>query len=219
MKLFHYTTLENLLKILDSNTFILSSFNKANDYKERIEKFPFLYHKNIDEYRFLSTSFEEIDSLGHMNGMLWYFYGDKHRGVCIELQLEQLKKLNPLKEDKIKYKDGVTHIDNQNELEYLMEKRNCWQGESEYRFLFDDRKEIPNFSKYINAIYLGANVKYIKCVNEELKQLLKNNDKENCIIYEMSFDKKDGRMNKLDARVSTMVRPITEEMYDFRNLN
>ena len=90
----------------------------------------------------------------------------------------------------INYRGGVTHIDKQSLLSYLLEKRLCWQGENEYRFIFlNTAPDIVNINSCITSVYFGANLKDENLHSCHLPA--------NAILYKMYVDKTDGRLNRI----------------------
>lgn len=192
--LYHYTTLDRFFRISESKEFILSSFTKANDYKEKI-RINFPDNMELSNYNYLSTVYDRNEKgmikLSFGNGMMWHFYGDKGCGVCIEFLKEELLKTNSLTQGRITYRDGVSHIDTQTILEYLMEKRTCWAGENEYRFLYqEDIKSIPDIHNYISGIYFGPGVS-----DDDIKKGCRYWTAIN--KYKVYNDNYDGRYNRL----------------------
>lgn len=151
-KNYHYTTLGNFAKIIRSNFFIPSSFTNANDYKEKYEKS--VRRKEIDNYKYISFS------TSYDNSVMWNYYAGKGTGVCIEFDREEfVQKCNVIKEGFVIYRDGVTHYDKQDIIEFLMEKRLDWRYENEYRLLYDSSiTQVPNILDCITAIYFGVGV-------------------------------------------------------------
>lgn len=194
MKLYHYTSLEKFSNIWKGEQFNLSLFENANDSKEKLAR-TFESGESINDYKYISTCAGEnrrgMEIQSFANNMLWHYYGDKITGVCIEFDSYKLCSApeKPLKCGMVKYRRGVTHIDNQPILKYLMEKRPCWRGEYEYRLIY--KKEvtcIKNIRSYITAIYIGLNYE------EALKELSSLNI--TCDIYKISIDGFDGRLNR-----------------------
>ena len=165
----------------------------------------------VNDYRYMSLTADwkndcEVRLLSFLNGMMWYHYGDKYSGVCIEIDIDKfqdkLKKDNIklIKHGLIKYQDGVSHVDNQNIVEFLMEKRCCWASENEYRFLFPASiTEIHIFNHCISGIYLGPKI--------ETEKVFEFIDKFNpsCEIYHMRVDKYDGRLNRYPINSAQLI--------------
>ena len=192
--MYHYTKLNNFLKIFEDDTFLLSSFDNANDSKEKVRRV-FENGEQICDFKYLSAcDWNGLDNglplLSFSNSMLWYFYAENHKGVCIEFDKLKLKDLpvKPVIEGKVQYKRGVTRIDEQSIKDYILEKRPCWIGENEYRMVFKNVERIPNICSYISAVYFGANV----CVEKICCSI-----PEGICKYRMYYDSNDGRLNRM----------------------
>ena len=198
MKLYHFTKFDNCIKIISENKLLLSSFKNANDYKE-LSKKEFEGDKKILDYKYFSTCSDEdritkLSLQSFSNAMMWYFYGDKHKGVCIEFDQNKIKSITDkiVESRGVIYKNGVTHVDNQTILEYLMEKRECWEGENEYRFIFPNNITcIDGINDCITGLYFGADL--------ERKKWISLSFPENIKLYTMYVDKTDGRLNRLEV--------------------
>lgn len=226
MKLYHYTTLDALKSILHSDSFNLSSFCNSNDYKEKKWKV-FNDGRTVDDYKYFSTCARQTPDgksfMGFANGMLWYFYAQNHSGVCIELDSNKLDRLEKMHSGFVNYKDGVCHVDEQDAIDYLMEKRTCWNGENEYRYVFSaDSLDISNFSQYVTAIYFGANMdwnskepieNYIK-----IKEKMLEHGSSNCNYYRMWFDANDGRTNRIDFELALNIEKAVKSTYRVEKL-
>lgn len=211
--LFHFTSLNALKNILESDTFYTSDFEKANDYKE---KYVCLNKDDISKYRYISFEKDELLYQSFSNPAMWYHYADKHKGVCLQIDPEIFNSLcKPIISYFIEYKDGVSYIDKQsNILDYLKYKRSKWSYESEYRYIFDSViKEIIGFNECIDSIYFGAEVEdqtineVINC-NDYILQAFENRTLH---IYKMYVDKEDGRLNRLDYYSYSMILKNSHE--------
>ena len=194
--LYHYTSLIKFQSIIRDNKIILSQFQNANDFKERIKGVKTV-EQSTERYRYFSTCDDSNEKgfpiKSFLNAMMWYHYGDKCNGVCIEFDKNKMVNMpeKPIRGERVNYRNGVSHIDEQSLLEYLMEKRTCWCEENEYRFIFENVEFIDNIKDYITSIYLGINVKVDdvgKLINENIK------------IYKIYTDSTDGRFNRLLIR-------------------
>lgn len=105
--IYHYTSLDNFIKILDSKTFFMFNIYQMNDYKENVTIFDALhrvilqkksfipddYLKKLDEvfeyfdmdFTFVSCFTELRDSLSQ-----WRSYGDDGNGICIIINPKNL---------------------------------------------------------------------------------------------------------------------------------
>lgn len=193
-RLYHYTTFDALCSIIKSNEFILSDFIKANDYKEK----SILFKREISKYKYMSCTYNvELESYSFTNPPLWYFYADKGHGVCICFdKIKLLSKIKIVKDDFINYCNGVTHIDNQNVIDYLMEKRKDWGYEKEYRILVDSTfNSIPNIFECIASIYIGSEI------TEQEISLIYKDIPISTKIFQMHTDPTDGRYMSIDYRI------------------
>lgn len=187
MRLYHYTSLENFWKIWVTQKllFARSHVPSNNDYFERrksfhvngneCEKFitevllnsekrktPNVFYQ-LDRYRQISLTkdFDKekygVETLGCLSPMMWGQYADKGRGVCIELESENLD-LNPDKiwAEEIDYVDTLNSftistadqesietinsaIEKQKKIIFF-QKSNHWKAENEFRLV---SKEVP----------------------------------------------------------------------------
>lgn len=205
--IFHYTSLKNFTSIILSNSFRPSCFSRANDYKE-------IVRYSADKYKYISFVSDQIDIYSCSNPVMWNFYADNGNGVCIEFNREKLlKSLTPLRDGFITYRNGVTHIEGQENLEYLMEKRIAWNYEHEYRFIYSNQvKRIHNIIECIEGIYFGCDVpsmiiekfaSYVPLYNLIEKDKIK--------LYRMRIDDKDGRLNRYPFQGIKVKSPVKSE--------
>lgn len=197
MLLYHYTKYNSFISIITDKQFALSSFENANDYKDKYA----LKHFDFSKLKYLSCCKEKnvgkISLMSWSNSMMWYHYAGNYSGVCIEFDGNKI--LNDFS-DKILvngnviYRDGVTHIDKQiceNDLKgYVLEKRRCWIGEDEYRIVFKNLDRISDISNYINLVYVGS------CISDDNFKKLVDLVNGKFQIHKMNTDKTDGRQNR-----------------------
>lgn len=192
-KLYHYTKFDSLCNIIDTDEFILSDFKNANDYKEKAAQ----RKDEINNYKYISFTYNRDSELySYTNPPLWHFYAEQGHGVCICFDKEKLfNKISIIKDGFINYRNGVTHIDNQDILDYLMEKRKQWDFEEEYRAIVDSSlNNISNILDCISTIYIGPEVKD-EAISELIKKLPTDIN-----IKQMYIDSTDGRLNNIDFR-------------------
>lgn len=192
-RLYHYTPFKSFCEIIKSNKFIFSDFIKANDYKEK----SILLKNEIEKYKYISCTYDlELELYSYTNPPLWFFYADKGSGVCICFdKTKLLYKINAVKSGFVNYRNGVTHINNQTIVDYLMEKRKPWEYEKEYRILVSsDYDSVSNILDCILSIYIGSEVK-----EEEIK-LISKEIPESVNIFQMYTDSIDGRYIYFDFR-------------------
>lgn len=205
--IFHYTSLKNFTSIILSNSFRPSCFSRANDYKE-------IVRHSADNYKYISFVSDQIDIYSCSNPVMWNFYADNGNGVCIEFDREKfLKLLTPLWDGFITYRNGVTHIDHQNDLEYLTEKRIFWNYEYEYRFIYSNQvKCIHNIIECIKGIYFGCEVPDMIIERFASYVPLYNLLEEDKIKFNrMIISNEDGRLNRLNIYGSRLKSPVKNE--------
>lgn len=166
-KLYHYTSLESFRKIWENQTLkfgIISEVNDINEYSKRIST-PLscgeikeigqrirLAAQILNSFKQISLS-KDYDSYlkGCMSPMMWGHYGDKRKGVCIELDFNKIHFENEMYYSSINYSDLIKYsIDipaefNNKELieKYITQeldniffnKTSDWSGENEFRII------------------------------------------------------------------------------------
>lgn len=190
MHLYHYTRMDNFIKIIKSNTFILSEYKNANDYKEKST----VRKTDIDKYKYISfVNNPKLEYYSYSNPAMWYNYTDKNKGVCISFDKNKiLSNLEYATHGRIKYRNGVSHIDQQSILEYLMEKRDAWSYENEYRIIYENKySNIHSVLDCINAIYIGPEADNMLVTNI-IETIPKHID-----VYNTFFDSNDGRIMRI----------------------
>lgn len=99
-----------------------------------------------------------------LNINMWGYYGDSHKGICLEYEFEEEEYLNTLKE--VQYSDSIPTIqffkEDVTNLKPMLEKfaytkYRTWQNEKEYRLttVLAGAKEFKRSS--LKAIYFGVN--------------------------------------------------------------
>ena len=186
----HYTKIKNYEKIIKEDKFDLSEFCRANDYKEMYEKSN--HREELDKHRYFSLVCSRVLGTKSMcNPVMWYFYGDKHRGVCIEFDKTKLLQAEKyVREAPVMYRNGVTHYDRQQFIDYVFEKRLHWENEEEHRILYGEGVScIKGIRTCIKNVYFGAEVPGVKV--QEYREKLRQYD---INVYKMRVNKTDGRL-------------------------
>lgn len=188
-KLYHYTSFDTFLRIWASKRLKFGSVKNVNDIEEgrcdcrlttvdnsRIPLF-FAFQDVRLSFKQISLTMDYSDKVkGCMSPLMWAHYGDKRKGVCIELDYHKIRFPRHCFRGKIKYKKEIqksltlpNHIQSSKDIrEYIKETRNdifftklkCWEAENEYRII-SDRYEYLNINGAITAIYLTS------CKSEE----------------------------------------------------
>jgi len=98
--IYHYTSLETFIKILDSKTFFMFNIYQMNDYKENVTFFDAIHRVIYQRKSFISDDYlkklDEVFELFNMNFTFvscftelrdslsqWKSYGDDGNGICI----------------------------------------------------------------------------------------------------------------------------------------
>lgn len=109
-KLYHYTSFESALKIIESQTLLFNPLKRMNDINELYRPLYFNQNyskENWDKMKEMIYSHQQISlsrDIGVKKGFdipaMWGHYSDKGRGVCLVFSKEKL--LNTLSEEHIK---------------------------------------------------------------------------------------------------------------------
>ena len=182
-KIYHYTSFDTFVRIWLSKKLKFGSVSNVNDiletkllsaathYYNRIAVV-YAYNQIRQEYKQISFTVDFDSYLkGCMSPMLWGHYGDKQRGVCIELDLEKLhipkncfarkviyKKY--LKRDNIIDKNVTTikHIHSyikKNRKDIFFTKQAFWKSENEYRIISREYDYL-DIDNAVTAVYLTS---------------------------------------------------------------
>lgn len=253
--IYHFTTLDSLKKILQSNTLRISHISKMNDINENTIKYPkslddinsndlyllnFLYKRQSKYTEFeqtkkdlsyidvfnqakkeLSYIYEDIYSISFSQlsekeyiencELLWAHYGDKHKGVSIKFNKENLINLIKTQYPESFY-NNITYlskVDLKNNISLTLNnllklknckisfkdfilnsnyfhKLDCWSYENEFRVITcnPSKKEFLELNNIINCIdkiILGYNCESYKLDSIPIKRCYDNIWLENMI--------------------------------------
>ena len=114
-KLYHYTSFDTFLKIFFSKKLKYGEPVNVNDILEANKtllidnpcQIPLLFalRETINSYKQLSFTMDYDSMLkGCMSNAMWYHYGDKRKGVCIEFDFDKLKLPSKSIHGLVKYK-------------------------------------------------------------------------------------------------------------------
>lgn len=153
-KLYNYTSIENLLKIIESNTWNFGRLIDMNDYKE--QKIIYTKFSNDEILNLHYSCFSKYNNISPM----WYFYGDKYKGVCIEFLSKDLNSRYEVEFTPITYLNFTDlkswHVNSHNLREYLSNKLPYWEYEQEVRMFYTgDDNSLNNITNVISRIFLG----------------------------------------------------------------
>lgn len=183
-RLYHYTSYDKFLKIFNCKRLKFGEVVNMNDIIEANKR---MHSKNMCQMPLLFAlkealmSYKQIsftmdyDSLikGCMSNSMWYHYGNKGNGVCIEVDFEKLKMLMPQKAKSgvVSYKylmkdsillpssaktiSDVEAFVKQNIRKMFFYKTNEWKYENEYRIICQN-EDYLNIEGAITAVYFTS---------------------------------------------------------------
>lgn len=216
--LYHYTKRETLIEfILPSLKLKMNTLMNTNDPKEKKISL-FNYFDNVkyagtyidmkiilkeildNEYKICCFSGDFIEDGIGFSGMnlprMWATYGDKHKGVCLKINLEKfceensvddktriLKKVNYLSRlnHRLTYSEPDIDIDNRKAVELLIndnmdtlffEKHKDWETEKEIRFVSFEKRDYCSIKDSLDTILLGIDFdnKYLPSISSQLSK-------------------------------------------------
>lgn len=181
-KLYHYTSFDAFVKIWLTKKLKFGIIENQNDLQEvshsvsccDLYQTPLMYAYNDEILKYKQLSFTmDYDSYikGCMSTMMWGHYGNKRRGVCIELEYNKLKFPKNIFKGIVKYKrilnksaqipNTATSIQDikkfiiKNIRENYFTKNTNWRGENEYRIISNNLYYL-DIQDAITAIYLTS---------------------------------------------------------------
>lgn len=168
----------------------------------------YAYNDIRNEYKQISLTLDENSAIkGWMSPLMWGVYGDKRKGVCIELDYSKLEFKDTMLKDIVTYEDNFNSII---ELDFqiatieeihsfitkhskriFFTKQDDWSKEREYRIVSRE-DEYLDISKAITAVYLTS-YDTTECVLTE--KLVKGQ-----VPVKYVRSKDDGTMESIDAK-------------------
>lgn len=228
-KLYHYTSFETFVKIWLSKRLkfgIAMNVNDINEAKKllsipcsfnsdsikRSVKLLRMFGRELSSYKQISLT-KDYDSYlkGCMSSMMWGHYGDKCKGVCIELDFDKLNLTDDMEWGNIKYINTLKLIEVANELDnekkinkFILKNRkkifftksNDWSKENEFRIISKNSNYL-DISNAISAIYVTD------CHSEECKfieKLVKDDIEVRLFCYIQSQSRKVPIITNAKAR-------------------
>lgn len=182
-KLYHYTSFDTFVKIWLTKKLKFGKTSDVNDIQEVINTYQvdnFAQAPVVLAYIDIRSSYKQIsftmdyDSYikGCMSPMMWGLYGDKRKGVCIELDFEKISFPCHCFKDEVKYlpllpkstqlSKEITNIKEirnfikANKHSIFFIKQQSWKNENEFRVI-SDKDEFLDISNAISAVYLTSN--------------------------------------------------------------
>jgi len=129
---YHYTTLDNAIKILSCGTLKASLRKESSDPWER------LWLQQYGSYAQICFCVDnEHYGRGFLKSRMWDQYGDKYKGVCIAFFLEDLKKKSEgFEYAKIEYRQYDWPLsESRSDVRKYFWKHTDYEGETEFRML------------------------------------------------------------------------------------
>lgn len=188
-KLYHYTSFETFVKIWLSKKLKFGTVENVNDINEVQQSLttPCALNRSIEEikqacrrinkireelglYKQISLA-KDYDSYlkGCMSPMMWGHYGNKRKGVCIELDFSKLNFTQNMIWGNVRYTNELKaaidipyNLNNEkdirsfvmkNKKEIFFTKSTDWKGENEFRII-SKNCEYLDISNAISAIYV-----------------------------------------------------------------
>lgn len=161
--IYHFTSFENLTKILFTKKLLLNSFEKSNDPKEfqiknllfsgDVLKDGFVYQHIVSKYKqcCFCTNYKIEDKCisGIDHPMMWAQYADKHRGGCIVLNRNNLISNNKLDKS---YFSSVEYVDVINDIKGNENYKKNYQtiNDNNIDKFINEYKHLIFFEKYTN---------------------------------------------------------------------
>lgn len=181
-RLYHFTSFDTFVKIWQSKRLLFSPVTNVNDIKEAVwgvasnnpQQWPLYYAYNDirNAYKQISLTMDKNSVVkGWMSPLMWGVYGDKRKGVCIELDYSELGFKDTMFKDIVTYEENISptiELDSQiatieevcsfiikNRKRIFFTKQSDWSNEREYRIVSreDDYLDI---SQSITAVYLTS---------------------------------------------------------------
>ena len=250
-KIYHTTSLNSFMLIWAKKRLKFAPLTGVNDIKElpssisheNHQLLPMLYaFKDVRKsYKQISFTMDFDSSLkGYTSPLIWGVYGDKHKGVCIELDYNKLQLSQNYFCDIVEYKDNIKRIVDipkdvttvnslkafikKHQKEFFFIKDKCWEHENEYRII-SDTDEYLDISNAITSVYIAE---IDSLTYEIVDELLKNTNikfgyihpkKENGVLF--SSDARqykktiDSALNKPD----NCLKSISKQAQDYYESN
>lgn len=181
-KLYHFTSFETFVRIWTLKELKFGLISNVNDIQESAKELsiqnptqlPVLcaYQDILSSYKQISFTMDTDTYLkGFMNTMMWGYYADKTKGVCIEFDYDKLQFPAQMITGVVKYMDFPPHITEipkdiktqkeirkyilKNRKKLFFSKQKGWKGENEYKIV-SDSYDYLNIDGAISCVYLTS---------------------------------------------------------------
>lgn len=179
MTLFKYKSTDHIEDVIINKRLWCSKYDALNDPMEWAFVSKDNYNTVIEVLNRLKKEDYRICCLSKSRqyGLMWAMYGDEHRGVCIEVEIDGITEYSPnnqITNKKWVYKDveydkEPPNIETQscNIETVLFKKSKQWEHEQEVRFIkkLTNEEDKMYFPIKINKIYLGRRMDKDKAEN------------------------------------------------------
>ncbi len=181
-RLYHYTSFDTFVKIWLNKNLKFAKVTDVNDIEEAYfttstsdyKQIPLILELNRIRKSYKQISFTmDYDSFfkGCMSPMMWGLYGDKRKGICIEIEYDKINFPDSVIKGPVKYKQrlkkqheidcriktqkGLLYYIKKHQKELFFTKQNSWSRENEYRVL-SNTLDYLNIEGAISTIYLTS---------------------------------------------------------------
>ena len=219
--LFHYTTLDNAVKIILTNSLLFGSFKDMNDISEskRIVLSEIGFERGekiLSEYQAICFTCDNADCRGFAIDCLWGYYAEKGVGVCLVFDRNALLPIydEKFREDGFPKELSIRYIDENSNLvplkganeeeikrdlltkigDVFYTKDKCWEHENELRLIAHSSKQLalPLGDSLTGAIFCSLReADYHDCLQYRLLSELTKLRKFRIYHYESSLGNKE----------------------------
>lgn len=246
-KLYHTTSLNSFMLIWAKKRLKFASLTGVNDMNEMSlsisgespQQIPMIFAMQDVRKAYKQISFTmDFDSLikGYASPLIWGVYGDKNKGVCIELDYNKLNFPTNCFHDIVEYKNrtkcqieipkDVVTVNSlksfirlhQKELFFMKDK--CWEHENEYRII-SDADEYLDITDAITSVYVAD---LDGLAFEIVDELLKNTnikfgyvhvDRDSGVLFSSDARKYKENLNSALKNPGNCLLPISEQAKNY----
>lgn len=163
----------------------------------------------VEEVFFIKKPFVRVDCkiscFSEVNDsiLMWSYYADKHKGICVEYDLSLLDLNLPFNRkiyesiarvhySKQRINDELNFPIEDTYLNLLLTKADVWSHEHEWRLICETQEEFMPLS-CVSGVYLGANFEMDSNIYNKLIEVVNTYD--NLKIYKSSLDLNEYKLN------------------------
>ncbi len=186
----YYSNIGNAFKTISNGKIHL------DDPKEYNDPFEAIFTDASGGSKYKISCFCEIWS----SILMWSYYANCHKGVCIEFDVKKLKKdknliyecLKPVHYSSVRPKCDDTVPEDR--ARGLLSKSEVWEHEHEWRLVCETNEEFCDFD-CVSAIYFGVRTDFSQ---KNVKELIAHADRKAIPIYRCELDASEYRLIKND---------------------